>query len=285
VAAAGSRLPAASEILITAADVTADKVGRSIPVSAIGEPVSAVNLSEPRWVEDANGGYGVVDGEILPVDPKGKPINFRVALPAKWARRGLQLGGGGMNGMIPGVTGADVGRGFATYGSDSGHQAGGFGGPPRGGAGGPPRAGGFPGAGPGGPGAGPGGRGAGGAGPPVPGAGPPAAGGRPPAPATAGGPPAAPRGGPPGGGPPRGAPPGGAPGAGNDWALNDEAIRNLGYMQMKKTHDAAMVIIERVYGERPRFNYYIGGSQGGREALTVAQRYPADYDGIIADVP
>ena len=71
----------------------------------------------------------------------------------------------------------------------------------------------------------------------------------------------------------------------DDWALNDEAIRNLGYMQMKKTHDAAMVIIERVYGERPRFNYYIGTSQGGREALTVAQRYPADYDGIAANVP
>ena len=54
---------------------------------------------------------------------------------------------------------------------------------------------------------------------------------------------------------------------------------------MKKTHDAAMVIIERMYGERPRFNYYIGNSQGGREALTVAQRYPADYDGISATVP
>jgi hypothetical protein len=62
-------------------------------------------------------------------------------------------------------------------------------------------------------------------------------------------------------------------------------MKNLGYMQMKKTHDAAMVIIERVYGERPRFNYYFGSSQGGREALTVAQRYPADYDGITADVP
>ncbi len=71
----------------------------------------------------------------------------------------------------------------------------------------------------------------------------------------------------------------------DDWALNDEAIRNLGYMQMKKTHDAAMVIIERIYGERPRFNYYIGGSQGGREGLMVAQRYPADYNGIISDVP
>jgi feruloyl esterase len=54
---------------------------------------------------------------------------------------------------------------------------------------------------------------------------------------------------------------------------------------MKKTHDAAMVILERMYGERPRFNYYIGNSQGGREALTVAQRYSADYDGILATVP
>ena len=54
---------------------------------------------------------------------------------------------------------------------------------------------------------------------------------------------------------------------------------------MKKTRDAAMVIIERIYGARPRFNYYIGSSQGGREALTVAQRYPADYDGIAANVP
>jgi feruloyl esterase len=71
----------------------------------------------------------------------------------------------------------------------------------------------------------------------------------------------------------------------DDWALNEEAIRNLGYMQMKKTHDAAMVIIERIYKERPRFNYYVGGSQGGREGLMVAQRYPADYDGIISDIP
>ena len=77
----------------------------------------------------------------------------------------------------------------------------------------------------------------------------------------------------------------GGPGASTDWALNDEAIRNLGYMQMKKTHDAAMVLVQRAYGAAPAFNYYVGSSQGGREALTVAQRYPADYDGIIANVP
>ncbi|NIQ11372.1 MAG: tannase/feruloyl esterase family alpha/beta hydrolase, partial [Gammaproteobacteria bacterium] len=44
-------------------------------------------------------------------------------------------------------------------------------------------------------------------------------------------------------------------------------------------------IMERVYGENPRFTYYVGSSQGGREGLTVAQRYPADYDGIISNVP
>ena len=74
-------------------------------------------------------------------------------------------------------------------------------------------------------------------------------------------------------------------GSPQEWALNDEAMKNLGYMQMKKTHDAAMAIVERMYGSRPRFNYYAGTSQGGREALTVAERYPADYDGIIANVP
>ena len=79
---------------------------------------------------------------------------------------------------------------------------------------------------------------------------------------------------------------GGATGPGaEDWALNEEAIANLGYLQLKKTHDAAMVLIERAYGERPRFNYFTGTSQGGREALTVSQRYPADYHGIIANVP
>ena len=70
-----------------------------------------------------------------------------------------------------------------------------------------------------------------------------------------------------------------------EWTLSDEAIKNLGYMQMKKTHDAAMVLMQRMYGELPRYNYFVGTSQGGREALTVAQRYPQDYNGIAANVP
>ena len=70
-----------------------------------------------------------------------------------------------------------------------------------------------------------------------------------------------------------------------DWSLSDEAIKNFGYMQLKKTHDVAMILIERAYRAKPRYNYFFGGSQGGREAVTLAQRYPADYDGIIANVP
>ena len=38
--------------------------------------------------------------------------------------------------------------------------------------------------------------------------------------------------------------------AADQWALNDEAIANLGYMQLKKTHDAAMVLMQRIYGRR-----------------------------------
>jgi hypothetical protein len=279
IAAPGSKLPPAEgNKTITAADVTAEKVGSTIPVSAIGEPVGAVNLSAPRWVSGANGGYGVVDGQILPVDPKGKPINFRVALPANWTRRAAQMGGSGFNGVIPNVTGGELSRGFACYGSDSGHQSGGFGG-----GGMPGGMGGFPGGG------GPGGRG--------PGA----------APATVpasrgamldldlnserlypvgfgGGMGGGGMGGMPGGMGGMGGM-GGGGGAGDDWTLNEEAMKNIGYLQLKKTHDAAMVIMERVYGERPRFNYFFGASQGGREGLTVAQRYPADYDGITSDVP
>ena len=70
----------------------------------------------------------------------------------------------------------------------------------------------------------------------------------------------------------------------DDWALNDEAIKNLGYMQLKKTHDAAMVLVERTYGE-PTIQLLHRHLAGRPRGLTVAQRYPADYDGMIANVP
>jgi feruloyl esterase len=41
----------------------------------------------------------------------------------------------------------------------------------------------------------------------------------------------------------------------------------------------------RAYGNPPTKLYFMGSSEGGREALTMAQRYPDDFDGIFARVP
>jgi hypothetical protein len=70
-----------------------------------------------------------------------------------------------------------------------------------------------------------------------------------------------------------------------DWTTNDEAYTNFAYAQMKKTHDVAAALVARFYGESIRHSYYLGSSQGGREALVVVQRFPQDYDGVFAQVP
>ena len=68
--------------------------------------------------------------------------------------------------------------------------------------------------------------------------------------------------------------------------LNDEALRNFGGQALKKTHDAAIYLIKARYAAgAPKKAYFAGGSTGGREALSVAQRWPDDWDGIIAWYP
>lgn len=68
--------------------------------------------------------------------------------------------------------------------------------------------------------------------------------------------------------------------------LNEEAVRNFGGEALKKTRDAAVFLIGRHYGRgAPKKAYFAGGSTGGREALSLAQRWPGDWDGIIAWYP
>lgn len=69
------------------------------------------------------------------------------------------------------------------------------------------------------------------------------------------------------------------------FALNDEALANLGHLQVKKTHDVAMYLVKKRYAQRVRHSYFSRGSQGGHEALIAAQKYPADFDGVIAQYP
>lgn len=186
--------------VITPADCNAAKLGVAIATADIGEPVSAVTLAAPTWTNasGSNQAFCRVNGAMAPIDPAAPNINFGVTLPARWAYRYAQQGGGGMNGSIPGLAGAAYNNlGMSTAGSDSGHSF----------------------------------------------------------------------------------------ADGNNWALNDEAMKNLGYMQMKKTYDAAMVLQQRAYGAAPTYKYWFGGSQGGREGLTMVQRYPTDYNGVSITVP
>ena len=69
------------------------------------------------------------------------------------------------------------------------------------------------------------------------------------------------------------------------FALNAEAFANFGRLQIKKTHDVAVALIRTRYAAAPKHSYFIGGSQGGHEALIAALFYPADYDGIVSHYP
>ncbi|WP_248295172.1 tannase/feruloyl esterase family alpha/beta hydrolase [Paraburkholderia sp. UYCP14C] len=69
------------------------------------------------------------------------------------------------------------------------------------------------------------------------------------------------------------------------FSVNAEAYDNFMGEALKKTHDASLEIIDAHYGTHPSKAYFAGGSTGGREALTVAQRWPQDWDGIIAFYP
>ena len=69
------------------------------------------------------------------------------------------------------------------------------------------------------------------------------------------------------------------------FAMNTEAFANYAGDELKKVHDIAHVIIQQRYGQAPERTYFSGFSEGGREALYLAQRYPKLYDGIIAGSP
>jgi Tannase and feruloyl esterase len=165
-------------------------------------PAARINPATPQLCR--------VLGHIEPADPKAPPIRFQLNLPLQWNGRSVQYGGGGFNGVVisgvglppaaPFDSATPLAKGFATYGTDSGHEA-------RPGE--PPQA----------------------------------------------------------------------------FAANDEALVNFAHASYKKVRDAAVMLIARAYGAKPEKMYYLGSSEGGREGLTMAQRYPNDFDGIFARVP
>ncbi|MFI8850219.1 tannase/feruloyl esterase family alpha/beta hydrolase [Streptomyces sp. NPDC053499] len=201
-----------------------DLRGLDIPRARIGLPTRGGTVTSAQPVPPSGEGaaalvpYCRVDAEIHPVDRAAPAIRLRLALPDRehWNHRAMMLGGGGYNGSIPDVTGnvpfapagkrTPLGRGYAVFASDSGHQT-----------------------------------------------------------------------------PPDHKP---TPSLDGSFGTNDEALRNFAGDALKKTRDAALFVLGEHYaGQQPRRSFFAGGSTGGREALAVAQRWPRDFDGVLAVYP
>ena len=135
VAGCASTVPAPPSTPTACADLN----GLAIKAQAIGLPTTGAVVTSAAVVPAAGAGvaavaeYCKVLGDINPVDSAAPKIKFQVNLPVNWNGKALMFGGGGYNGVL--ITGlgnvpagptdkpAPLPRGYATFGSDSGHQA------------------------------------------------------------------------------------------------------------------------------------------------------------------
>ena len=70
------------------------------------------------------------------------------------------------------------------------------------------------------------------------------------------------------------------------WALgHPEKVTDFGYRAIHKMAELAKLAIRNFYGSSPQHSYFASCSNGGRQALMEAQRFPEDYDGILAGAP
>src|SRR5438270_2997377 len=70
------------------------------------------------------------------------------------------------------------------------------------------------------------------------------------------------------------------------WALgHPEKIIDFGYRAIHQMTEVAKATVTAFYRSKPKHSYFGSCSNGGRQALMEAQRFPEDYEGILAGAP
>jgi feruloyl esterase len=74
-------------------------------------------------------------------------------------------------------------------------------------------------------------------------------------------------------------------GGGGAWMQNQEKLVDYGHRAVHEMTVKAKAVINEFYGSPAKFAYFNGCSAGGRQGLKAAQKYPDDFDGIVAGAP
>ena len=74
-------------------------------------------------------------------------------------------------------------------------------------------------------------------------------------------------------------------GGGGPWMQRPEKLVDFGYRAVHEMTVTAKAIVAAHYGNPPQKSYFVGCSAGGRQGLKAAQRFPEDFDGIVAGAP
>ncbi len=70
------------------------------------------------------------------------------------------------------------------------------------------------------------------------------------------------------------------------WARdNVEAQLDFGYLAVHRTSEVSKALLRAYYRADPAYSYFIGCSRGGGQAMMETQRYPNDFDGVVAGAP
>src|SRR5215813_3121340 len=69
------------------------------------------------------------------------------------------------------------------------------------------------------------------------------------------------------------------------FGFDPQARLDFGYNSYDQVAQTAKMLIQTYYGRPPQRSYYVGCSEGGREAMMMSQRFPSYFDGILACDP